>query len=119
MKSNTTRPAQPIPGWWWPRPASPPTTAAWGGRLAPPAAIAAEVVVLPTPPLPEVTTMTCPGFLLAMLAKRSSSSSPTDAGAGSAQARQNAQLIVDERDLRRLLVIFRPDRLADEIAPGD
>src|SRR5437764_7010072 len=38
---------------------------------------------------------------------------------GSAQARQNAQLIVDERDLRRLLVIFRSDRFADEIAPGD
>src|SRR5438876_5160607 len=119
MKSNTTRRSQPITRSRLRKPTSKSITTVLWPRMASPAAIAAEVVVLPTPPLPEVTTMTCPGFLLAMLAKRPSSSSPTDTGAGSAQARQNAQLIVDERDLRRLLVIFRRDRFADEIAPGD
>src|SRR5215469_4696562 len=115
MKSNTTRRSQPITKSRLRRPTSKSITTVLCPRIASPVAIAAAVVVLPTPPLPDVTTMTL---------ANAPSSSPClvrkSARTGAAApARQNREMVVDERHLRRLLQQLGRDRLADEITAGD
>ena len=62
MKSNTTRRSQPMIRSRLRRPTSKSMTTVFLPRSAKPVAIAAAEVVLPTPPLPDVTTMTLAKF---------------------------------------------------------
>src|SRR6516225_5977812 len=72
-------------------------------RNANPAAKAAAEVVLPTPPLPEVSTITLPAKTTPL-----SPSIPRD-----------RQPLLDERDLHRETLLVRRELLADQIATGD
>src|SRR3984893_445766 len=110
MKSKTTRRSQPITRSRLRRPTSKSITTVRLPRSARPVAKAAAVVVLPTPPLPDVTTTTLPKApsLLACMNRL-----PL------APARQDRQPVVDQRHLRRVIAMLRRNRLGDEIAAGD
>src|SRR6476659_8161227 len=104
MKSNTTRRSQPMIMSRLRRPTSKSTTTVLCPRIARPALIAAEEVVLPTPPLPEVTTMT-------LLTNASFPSGLLERG--------DAQLLALEIDLHEVARNVRAQRLAGAVKPGN
>src|SRR5579883_1345058 len=106
MKSKTTRRSHPMTRSRLRRPTSKSMTTVFLPFIANPAATAAEVVVLPTPPLPEVTTITC--------AKDPSSHRPS-----AASIAEDYHMLVIEHDLCRPAQMFRRDLVADEIAAGN
>src|SRR5690348_4802808 len=135
MKSKTTRRSQPMIRSRLRSPTSKSITTVRCPRKAKPAAKAAELVVLPTPPLPDVITTTfakvplppklSPGggrcWLCIVQRDRSGAQPPlrTDppASFGCRLASDDRQGIVNQRDLRRAALIFRRQLFADQIAP--
>src|SRR6516164_6728257 len=103
MKSKTTRRSHPMIRSRLRNPTSKSMTTVRCPRNANPAAKAAAEVVLPTPPLPEVSTITLPAKTAPLF--------PSISGDG--------QPLIDERDLHRETLLFRGELLADEIATGN
>src|SRR5215469_1828961 len=103
MKSKTTRRSHPMIRSRLRNPTSKSMTTVRCPRKANPAAKAAAEVVLPTPPLPDVRTITLPAKTAPLF--------PSIAGDG--------QPLVDERDLHRETLLVGRELFADEIATGD
>src|SRR4051812_17427115 len=135
MKSKTTRRSHPMIRSRLRSPTSKSMTTVRWPRRASPAAKAAELVVLPTPPLPDVITTTfakAPSPAQALVRRAADAGSvfsgasravrnPNYAGVSNSDGLipGNRQLIVEQRDLRRAALVFRGQLLADQIAPGD
>src|SRR5260221_13123028 len=79
MKSKTTRRSQPMMRSRLRNPTSKSMTTVFLPRWASPVANAAAVVVLPTPPLPEVTTTTCAKRSLPIANRASAAAQDDDA----------------------------------------
>src|SRR5215472_9952115 len=103
MKSKTTRRSHPMIRSRLRNPTSKSMTTVRCPRNASPPAIAAAEVVLPTPPLPEVSTITLPAKKTSPLPSIS----------------RDGQPLIDQCDLHRETLLFRRQLLADEIATGD
>src|SRR6478609_6060848 len=133
MKSNTTRRSQPMIRSRLRRPTSKSMTTVLCPRSARPAANAAAVVVLPTPPLPEVMTITfakgrssrpCVGPAEAgspeplvegcYFPAAAGRSATLSLGRDQASISRDGQPIIDERDLHRRAQLFRRQLLADQ-----
>src|SRR5579864_348986 len=123
MKSNTTRRSHPMIRSRLRSPTSKSMTTVRWPRNARPAAKAADVVVLPTPPLPDVMTMTF---------AKSLPSRPRDRHCPAATDRfatlnrpdqalisSHGQPVVNQRDLHRRAAVFGRELIADQVMPGD
>src|SRR5258707_133081 len=106
MKSKTTRRSHPMMRSRLRKPTSKSMTTVFLPRWASPVANAAAVVVLPTPPLPDVTTTTC--------AKRSL----LNANRASAAAQDHDALVLED-DLHALADMRGRDVFMDEITAGN
>src|SRR5690348_2967416 len=108
------------------RPTSKSMTATLWPRWARPVAREADVVVLPTPPLPDVTTMISvkvelssdPSLSCGRSAAGAATSIPAPARPGSSQIR-NLQLVAVQVDLHRLAFVLRGDLLEHAVMAGD
>src|SRR3712207_2205584 len=108
MKSNTTRRSQPMIRSRLRRPTSKSITTVFLPITARPVAIAAAEVVFPTPPLPDVTTMTLANSILLR------SSRPFGSG-----QRVDHQTLVLERHAGAPAQVARVDLLADQVHARD
>src|SRR5258708_4864933 len=137
MKSNTTRRSQPMIRSRLRSPTSKSITTVLWPRNAKPAAKAAAVVVLPTPPLPEVMTTTfakIPPF--ACVPVRSVGAISRGAFSGATRPIRNpnvaqrsqgdqasisgdGQPVIHQGDLHRRSLVLGRQLLADKIASGD
>src|SRR6185312_12331696 len=106
MKSKTTRRSQPMTRSRLRKPTSKSMTTVFLPRSARPAASAAEVVVLPTPPFPEVTTITC-------------ATEPSCFVRSPGSILDDHYPLVLHQDLSGLPQMPRRDLVADEIAAGN
>src|SRR6185312_5476196 len=107
MKSKTTRRSHPMMRSRLRKPTSKSMTTVFLPRWARPVANAAADVVLPTPPLPEVTTTTCAKRSL-LIANR----------AASAAAHDDDALLLED-DLQALAEMRGRDVFMNEVAAGD
>src|ERR1700730_3356901 len=125
MKSNTTRRSQPITRSRLRRPTSKSITTVLWPRNASPAAKAAALVVLPTPPLPDVITTTFANRSSLPLARprililRPAHTVAQPLWRPLVSISRNGQLVIDKDDLYRETALFGRQLLADQIAPGD
>src|SRR3954451_24418206 len=111
MKSNTTRRSQPMIRSRLRRPTSKSMTTVFLPRSARPVAMAAAEVVLPTPPLPDVTTITLAKF-------PSSCRSSWPPVQGSSQVSDHQPLVL-ELDAGTSTLVLRVDLLRHQVHPGD
>src|SRR5947208_11188940 len=130
MKSNTTRRSQPITRSRLRSPTSKSMTTVLWPRNASPAPKAAAVVVLPTPPLPDVMTTTlakdppCAARARQPYCRRRHFPARQERRATLIAIPQgliagDGQPVLNQCNLNRESVLLRRQLLADEVAPGD